>query len=70
MLTVDRKICLPSTEKTPYRMMVKSSYRAQELTEILRAGSLEGTEELMERIRPAYAALIEALKDSEDVLLR
>lgn len=29
VLTADRKKSLPPTEKTPYRMMAKSSYRAQ-----------------------------------------
>ncbi len=29
VLTVVRKNCLPSREKSPYRVTVKSSYRAQ-----------------------------------------
>ena len=28
LLTAQRKICLPGEEKTPYRMMANSSYRA------------------------------------------
>ncbi len=28
LLTAQRKICLPGGEKTPYRMMANSSYRA------------------------------------------